>query len=147
VRLTERYLHSDPVGAAEVNQMGEAIDRELSSLVERGMRVNSLVTVVGIAGTFTTLAAIEKKLAQYSHSQVHGGILTINEVCRQIRLLQEKTIAERKRIVGLEPKRADVIFAGAYLLERIMTLWQIDKVVVGDQGVRYGLLYETARPL
>jgi exopolyphosphatase/guanosine-5'-triphosphate,3'-diphosphate pyrophosphatase len=144
VRLTERYLHNDPVRAAEVELMDEAIERELSSLAERGIRVHSLVTLVGIAGTFTTLAAIEKKLERYSHSQVHGEILTADAVRRQCRLLQAKTIAERKRIVGLEPKRADVIFAGAYLLKRIMALWQIDKVVVSDQGVRYGLLYENA---
>src|SRR5918992_2814794 len=144
VWLTERFLHSDPVCKAEVDLMGEAIERQLSSLAAHGMRVNSLVTLVGIAGTFTTLAAIEKKLERYSHSQIHGEILTVDAVRRQCQLLQEKTIAERKRIVGLEPKRADVIFAGAYLLERIMALWQIDKVIVSNQGVRYGLLYETA---
>jgi exopolyphosphatase/guanosine-5'-triphosphate,3'-diphosphate pyrophosphatase len=109
------------------------------------MRASATVTLVGIAATFTTLAAIEKKLARYSHSQVHGSILTLDEISRQIRLLQEQTIAERKRIVGLEPKRADVIFAGAYLIERIMTFWHADSVIVSDQGVRYGLLHEAAR--
>jgi exopolyphosphatase/guanosine-5'-triphosphate,3'-diphosphate pyrophosphatase len=147
VRLTERYLPSDPVRPEEVGQMTAAIDRELSLLAEHGMAANATVTVVGIAGTFTTLAAIEKKLERYSRSQVHGATLTLAQVRRQIFLLQEKTIAERKRIVGLEPKRADVIFAGAYLLERIMTFWHSDRVVVSDQGVRYGLLHEAAGPL
>src|SRR6266508_1758464 len=147
VRLTERYLPGDPVRREEVLHMTEAIDRELSLLAERGMRASATVTLVGIAATFTTLAAIEKKLAQYSHSQVHGSILTLDEVRRQIRLLQEQTIAERKRIVGLEPKRADVIFAGACLIERIMTFWHADRVIVSDQGVRYGLLHEAARLL
>jgi exopolyphosphatase/guanosine-5'-triphosphate,3'-diphosphate pyrophosphatase len=144
VRLTERYLHSDPVGADEVDQMTEAIDREMSVAAERGIRAKSVVTLVGIAGTFTTLAAIEKKLERYSHSQVHGAILTIDEVRRQICVLQQSTIAERKRIIGLEPKRADVIFAGACLIDRIMRLWQRDTVIVSDQGVRYGLLHEAA---
>jgi exopolyphosphatase / guanosine-5'-triphosphate,3'-diphosphate pyrophosphatase len=147
VRLTERYLHGDPVRREEVLHMTEAIDRELSLLTERGMRASATVTLVGIAATFTTLAAIEKKLAQYSHSQVHGSILTLDEIRRQIRLLQEQTVAERKRIVGLEPKRADVIFAGACLIERIMTFWRADRVIVSDQGVRYGLLHEAARRL
>jgi exopolyphosphatase/guanosine-5'-triphosphate,3'-diphosphate pyrophosphatase len=147
VRLTERYLPSDPVRPEEVGQMTAAIDRELSLLAEHGIAAKATVTVVGIAGTFTTLAAIEKKLARYSRSQVHGATLTLAEVRRQIFLLQDKTIAERKRIVGLEPKRADVIFAGAYLLERIMTFWHSDRVVVSDQGVRYGLLHEAAAPL
>jgi exopolyphosphatase / guanosine-5'-triphosphate,3'-diphosphate pyrophosphatase len=147
VRLTERYLHSDPVQPEEVFEMTEAIDRELSLVEERGVRADSTVTLVGIAGTFTTLAAMEKKLERYSHSQVHGSALTLEEVRRQILTLREKTIAERKRIVGLEPKRADVIFAGASLLERIMTSWQTQTVIVSDQGVRYGLLHEAARSL
>jgi exopolyphosphatase / guanosine-5'-triphosphate,3'-diphosphate pyrophosphatase len=144
VRLTERYLHSDPVGADEVAQMTEAIDRKMSLAAERGMRAKSTVTLVGIAGTFTTLAAIEKKLERYSHNQVHGAILTADEVRRQIGVLQQSTIAERKHIIGLEAKRADVIFAGACLIDRIMRLWQSDTVIVSDQGVRYGLLHEAA---
>ncbi len=144
VRLTERYLHSDPVGADEVDQMTAAIDREMSLAAERGIRAKSAVTLVGIAGTFTTLAAIEKKLERYSHSQVHGAILTADEVRRQIGVLQQSTIAERKRMIGLEPKRADVIFAGACLIDRIMRLWQSDTVIVSDQGVRFGLLHEAA---
>ena len=105
------------------------------------------LALVGIAGTFTTLAAIEKRLARYSHSQVHGSVLTLAEVKRQVALLQEKSIAQRRQIVGLEPKRADVIFAGAYLIEKIMERFGASQVVVSDQGVRYGLLHEAAKTL
>jgi exopolyphosphatase/guanosine-5'-triphosphate,3'-diphosphate pyrophosphatase len=66
----------------------------------------------------------------------------IADVRRQVRMFQEKSIAQRKQIVGLEPKRADVILAGACLIERIMTLFHSAAVVVSDQGVRYGLLHE-----
>jgi exopolyphosphatase/guanosine-5'-triphosphate,3'-diphosphate pyrophosphatase len=59
-----------------------------------------------------------------------------------VALFQGKTIAERKAITGLEPKRADVILAGASLIERIMTLFHSERVIVSDQGVRYGLLHE-----
>ena len=69
------------------------------------------------------------------------------QVHRQSRMLQQKSIAERKRLVGLEPKRADVIFAGAYLIESIMTRFHADAVIVSDQGVRYGLLHEAAKAL
>ena len=56
-------------------------------------------------------------------------------------------MAERRQLAGLEPQRADVIFAGACLLERIMDRYQADRIIVSDQGVRYGLLHEAARPL
>ena len=64
------------------------------------------------------------------------------DMWRQVRLFHDKTVTERKKIPGLEPKRADVILAGACLIERIMTSFHAEEVIVSDQGVRYGLLYE-----
>ncbi len=142
VRLTERFLHSDPVGEAECASMVTAIDRQLILLRERFNVAGPGLTLVGIAGTFTTLAAVERRLMRYSHSAVHGASLTLNEVRRQVRLFQSKTIAERKGIPGLEAKRADVILAGTYLTERIMTNFGAERITVSDQGVRYGLLHE-----
>jgi len=142
VRLTERLLRSDPVKPEEYEGMVALIDRELAPLRECWRESGSSLTLVGIAGTFTTLAAVEKKLTRYSHSEVHGSRLTLAEVRRQARLFRDKTIAERKNIPGMEPKRADVILAGACLIERIMTFFHTQDVIVSDQGVRYGLLYE-----
>ena len=147
VRLTERYLHGDPVHAEECAAMAAAVDIALTPIAAAFSSHGSSLALVGIAGTFTTLAAIEKKLARYSHSQVHGSVLAFTEVKRQVALLQEKSIAQRQQIVGLEPKRADVIFAGAYLLEKIMVRFGASQVVVSDQGVRYGLLHEAAKNL
>ena len=144
VRLTERFLHSDPVRADEVKQMIAAIERELASLSRCGIQPDDSVVIVGTAATFTTLVAMAKKLERYSHSAVHGSSLSLDVVRDHVRRLQEKSLAERKRIAGLEPKRADVIFAGACLIERLMSVWQHDKVIVSDQGVRYGLLHEAA---
>jgi exopolyphosphatase/guanosine-5'-triphosphate,3'-diphosphate pyrophosphatase len=145
VRLTEQFLHSDPVRGEECEKMIRVIDQELAGLVNQWQTHNSALTLVGIAGTFTTLAAVEKKLLRYSHSEFHGRALTVAEVRRQVELFRSRTIAARKAIPGLEPKRADVILAGACLIERIMTLIDAEQVVVSDQGVRYGLLHERLR--
>lgn len=142
VRLTEQFLHSDPVQTEECEKMAVAIERELAPLPNQWLKDSSILTLVGIAGTFTTLSAVEKKLVCYVHGEVHGSRLTLSEVRRQVALFQGKTIAERKAIPGLEPKRADVILAGACLIERIMTLFHSERVIVSDQGVRYGLLHE-----
>jgi exopolyphosphatase/guanosine-5'-triphosphate,3'-diphosphate pyrophosphatase len=147
VRLTERFLHSDPVRAEETTAMVQAIDSELAPLRGRWPDAAAPLTVVGIAATFTTLVAIEKKLERYSHHQVHGSVLKLGEVRRQIKMFAAKTIAERQRIVGLEAKRADVIFAGACLMERILVLVGAVQTIVSDQGVRYGLLHEKLRRL
>ena len=145
VRLTERFLHSDPVRGDEVAAMLATIDCELAPVIASFASANAALTLVGIAGSFTTVAAIEKRLVNYSHSEVHGSRLNLGEVRRQIQLFREKTIEERKQIVGLEAKRADVIFAGACLIERIMASFQAESVIVSDQGVRYGLLHERAQ--
>lgn len=142
VRLTERFFHSDPVREEEVAEAVAVIDRETNSLLARWDKEYCFAVMVGIAGTFTTLAAIEKGLERYSHSEVHGSLLGRAEVQRQIALFKGKTIAERKKIPGLEPKRADVILAGALLIDRIMALFRVEQVLVSDQGIRYGLLYE-----
>jgi exopolyphosphatase / guanosine-5'-triphosphate,3'-diphosphate pyrophosphatase len=142
VRLTEQFLHSDPVQTGECEKMVVAIEKELRQLPDQWLKDSSILTLVGIAGTFTTLSAVEKKLVCYTHGEVHGSRLTLTEVRRQVALFQGKTIAERKAIPGLEPKRADVILAGASLIERIMTLFHSERVIVSDQGVRYGLLHE-----
>jgi exopolyphosphatase/guanosine-5'-triphosphate,3'-diphosphate pyrophosphatase len=147
VRLTERYLHSDPVSTEEVAAMSLAAEAQLAGVADEIAAQTGSLTLVGIAGTFTTLAAVEQKLVRYSHSQVHGSVLTLTEVKRQVAMLQERSIAERKQIIGLEPKRADVIFAGAYLIERIMDHFGARQVVVSDQGVRYGLLHAAANSL
>ncbi len=121
------------------------IDRELEKLA--AWRIEEAVfTMVGIAGTFTTLAAVEKGLVRYSHSQVHGSLLSRSEVQRQIELFQSKTIAQRKKIPGLEPMRADVILAGALIIDRVMGLFRVGEVTVSDQGIRYGLVYERLDP-
>ncbi|MSP38328.1 MAG: Ppx/GppA family phosphatase [Deltaproteobacteria bacterium] len=147
VRLTERFLHTDPVGADEIVSMNRAIDRQLMPLLARYGNWQTPPTLVGIAGTFTTLSSVEKQMARYVHAEVHGCRLSLAEVRRQIGLFSECTLAERQRIVGLEAKRADVILAGACLIERILILLGSDSVVVSDQGVRYGLLHERAQSL
>lgn len=143
VRLTERLFHSDPVREEECARLTKAVDDELQKVLLDWARETTFGLTVGIAGTFTTLAAVEKGLKQYSHSEVHGSCLTRTAVQRQIALFKRKTLAERREIPGLEPKRADVILAGALLIDRIMALFRMEQLVVSDQGIRYGLLYES----
>jgi exopolyphosphatase/guanosine-5'-triphosphate,3'-diphosphate pyrophosphatase len=142
VRLTERYLHSDPVTPDECRVMASAIERALTVLDTHRLEADPGLAMIGIAATFTTMVAVEKNLAQYSHNEVHGSELSLDEVRRQIRLYQTMTIAERKTVRGLHPMRADVILAGAYLVEKIMMRFGTRGIIVSDQGVRYGLLYE-----
>lgn len=142
VRFTERFLPSDPVRDEECERLIQAIDHGLERSLPGEERDVHFSLMVGVGGTFTTLAAIAKGLVRYAHSEVHGSYLGREEIQRQIGLFKDKTIAERKGIPGLEPERADVILAGALLIDRIMARFRIPRVMVSDQGIRYGLLYE-----
>lgn len=147
VRLTERFLHSDPVEEVQFARMTKAIDEALDSLGQRWSRAAAAPAMAGVGGTFTTLAAVEKKLLSYSHSEVHGCCLSLKEVRRQVQLFKAEAVAERKKIPGLEAERADVILAGACLIERTMARFNVETVIVSDQGVRYGLLHERLEAL
>ncbi len=142
VRLTERFVRSDPVTEAEYGRMLKHMAEEVRRLREGWPEDLGSLSLVGIAGTFTTLAAVEKGLIQYSHGEVHGSLLTLAEVARQITIYRQKSVAERRLIPGLEPMRADVILAGASLVKIIMEAFRVRQLVVSDQGIRYGLLYE-----
>jgi exopolyphosphatase/guanosine-5'-triphosphate,3'-diphosphate pyrophosphatase len=142
VRLTEQFLHSDPVRKEECEKMIGVIEKELARLPDQWFKDGPALRLVGIAGTFTTLSAVERELLRYAHAEVHGSRLTLSEVRRQVALFQNKTIEERKAIPGLDPRRADVMVAGSILIERIMAAFHSERVIVSDQGVRYGLLHE-----
>ena len=142
VRLTERFFHSDPVGGEECDQLAKAITEETEGLKFQWKVQQPFQAMVGVAGTFTTLAAVKKRLLSYSSATVHGSSLSRDEIRRQIRLYKSKTVTERRAIPGLDPRRADGILAGSILADRIMEIFCLERVVVSDQGVRYGLLYE-----
>ena len=139
VRLTERIVHNDPPTAREAADLRLVIHDALQDL---GWDFTPDV-MVGIAGTVTTVCAVALGLAAYDPKIVHGNHLSHDDVIAAIAKFGAMPLTERKRLPGLEAARADVIFAGAAILERIMGHFHLAEVVVSDQGVRWGLLWRT----
>jgi exopolyphosphatase / guanosine-5'-triphosphate,3'-diphosphate pyrophosphatase len=137
VRLTERCIRSDPPSPADVAALHAAIDGALDSL---GWEFQPRVTV-GIAGTVTTICAVLLGMTTYDAGAVHGRVLTRADVERASAMFGARALAERRKLPGLVEGRADVIFAGTAILERAMTRFGADRVVVSDQGVRWGLVW------
>jgi exopolyphosphatase / guanosine-5'-triphosphate,3'-diphosphate pyrophosphatase len=144
VRLTERAQPPDPPDAPALARL-RALAAE--ALAAAGVPLGAdpegdRGTLVGVAGTVTTLAAVEKRLPVYDAAVVHGAELSYAALARLYERLGALTVAERAALPGMEPKRADVIVAGCAVLLEAMRALGFAAVTVSDRGVRWGLLYD-----
>jgi exopolyphosphatase / guanosine-5'-triphosphate,3'-diphosphate pyrophosphatase len=137
-RLTERYGLGGVVSEDVVREAQAAIAAEFTRLD----KIASPDALVGIGGAVTNLAAVKHELAAYDPEIVQGTVLDAGEVDRQIELYRTRTAGERRGIVGLQPKRAEVILAGACVVRTVLTKLRRDSLVVSDRGLRHGLLAE-----
>jgi len=138
VRLTEKHVRSDPATASEL----DAITGAVSSLLAQVPFPSGPVTLIGIAGTVTTLAAMSLDMSSYDPAIVHGHRMGLAALDHQIARLLKANQAERETMAGLDPKRADVILAGAVLLRCIANRAGATEILVSDRGIRWGLFYE-----
>ena len=95
-----------------------------------------------MGGAVTNLAAVKHELATYDPEVVQGAVLDRAEIDRQIELYRTRTSEQRRSIVGLQPKRADVILAGACIVRTVLAKLGCDALTVSDRGLRHGLLEE-----
>ena len=140
VRLTERHIRNDPAAAAEV----AAVTDEATRLLAGVPFPAPPLALIGTAGTVTTLAAMSLGLGSYDPDLVHGHRLSLAALDQQLARLATSTQPERERMAGLDPRRADVILAGACILRQIAGAAQAVEILVSDRGIRWGLLYEKA---
>jgi exopolyphosphatase/guanosine-5'-triphosphate,3'-diphosphate pyrophosphatase len=138
VRFTEDY-HLDGIVSAEQLQAAlDAIGKDLSRLDGK----SSPEELVGMGGAITNIAAVKHQLAKYDPDVIQGSVLECAEIDRQIELYRTKSLEDRRSIVGLQPKRADVILAGACIVKTVMDKLHKDKLSVSDRGLRHGLLID-----
>lgn len=135
VRLTERHVKHDPPTQDELQTIREAA-REVFASVPA---FDADHPPVGIAGTMTTLAAVSLAMTPYDGARVHGMTMPAEEIERVVRQLASVPLAERSKLPGLEPKRADVIVAGGLIALAYLEQVQQYAVIISDRGVRWGL--------
>ena len=138
VRLTERFVAHDPPAAEEQARIYDTVRNQLSALGWNDFRSACLV---GVAGTVTTVAAVAMGLHKQDHSTVHGQRLARDQVAETTRSFFSLTVEQRRRLPGMIEGRADVICAGAAILDSATQFFHADSVIVSDQGVRWGLVY------
>lgn len=138
VRFTEDYGLSGVVSPEQLQAALAAISADLSRLDGRP----SPDALVGMGGANTNLAAVKHKMAKYDPDVIQGSVLERAEVERQIELYRTSALEDRRKIVGLQPKRADVILAGACIVKTVMDKLKQDKMSISDRGLRHGLLID-----
>jgi exopolyphosphatase/guanosine-5'-triphosphate,3'-diphosphate pyrophosphatase len=137
-RYTERFNLQKPVSAAVVEAAMAAIFADLTALDGRP----APDALVAMGGAVTNMTAVSLRLAEYDATRVQGAVLTEEEIDRQIEIYRERDAEARRRIVGLQPARADVILAGACIVRVIMRKLGKSRLTVSDRGLRHGVLLE-----
>lgn len=138
VQPTEEYLLSNPVTESELEEMLT----NMKIFFKENIPEKKANILIGIGGTVTSMGAVMHKMLKYDPDIIQGSQLTLAEVNKQITMYQRKTIEERKEIPGLQPKRADVILAGAGIIKTIMDIFKIDSFTISDRGLRHGLMFD-----
>jgi len=137
VKLTELFVKHDPPARAELEGLACFV-REL--LPGKGTWADC--TVVGMAGTMTTLAAMILGLEGFRKERIHGLSISLSTLDEWVGRLSGMSIAERRALPGIEPGREDLLLQGMILMREIVASLGTDSFVVSTYGARYGVLYE-----
>jgi len=139
VRLTEQWLHGDPPTAQELSQAISVTNVHLEDLVRLAPEVKEARTVVLVAGTALTVAAVEIGLQEWDRGAVHGFRLTRAAAEDVFRTLATESLEDRKHNPGLDPARADVIVGGCCVLVAVLRFLDLDGAVVSDSDLLDGI--------
>jgi exopolyphosphatase/guanosine-5'-triphosphate,3'-diphosphate pyrophosphatase len=136
VRLTERFLLSDPPTRAELVAAAGYVGVGLPTYEGRN--------AIGVAGTVTTLATLDLGLVEYDPERTHGHRMSRSAVEEQLRRLASLPLAERARVPGVEPGRAEVIVAGIVILGEIMDAYGLLEIEVSERDILHGAAFAAA---
>jgi exopolyphosphatase/guanosine-5'-triphosphate,3'-diphosphate pyrophosphatase len=137
-RFSERFELERSVEPGRLDEVLGAIAEDLSRLDGRP----SPQAMVGMGGAITNMTAVSLGLAEYDPDRVQGSVLERAEVDRQVELYRSRDAEGRRAIVGLQPKRAEVILAGACIVRTVMDKLGMTSLTVSDRGLRHGVLLD-----
>lgn len=129
VRATEKFFSQENYSKENIEKCKKWVKENIREIIKIK---NEEFKTVGVAGTATTQISVKKEMKIYDSQQVHMSEITVEELERNLKLFISKNIEERKEIIGLEPKRADVIIAGTIILITILKELNKGKIVVSE---------------
>ena len=141
VRLNERHLADDPPSAEQVAAATADVDEALDSCT---VDVSRASAVVGVAGTVTTVAASVLDLERYDHAVIHHAVLRTDAVQGEVARLLAMTVEQRRALPFMHPGRADVIGAGALILDRVLRRTPVASLLVSEHDILDGIAWSLA---
>jgi exopolyphosphatase / guanosine-5'-triphosphate,3'-diphosphate pyrophosphatase len=142
VRHTERHLHHDPPAAAELAALAADVRRSLAAQVPADVR-RGAGEAVAVAGTATSLAAIDLALEPYDAERVEGHRLAVARLLELRDRLAALPLAERRAVTGLHPDRAPTIVAGCVILLEALDAFGLERVEVSERDILWGVALES----
>ena len=137
VSFSEKYFKNDPPTYKDLS----SAKKELSKIILPLSSQPQNSVVIGVAGTVTTLKAVEMKMENYDHSFIHGKELTLNSIIKLGNLFLSMPNLKRAKLKGLPSERSDIIPMGVIILEAILRKINRQSIIISDHGLRWGLIY------
>jgi exopolyphosphatase/guanosine-5'-triphosphate,3'-diphosphate pyrophosphatase len=140
VRYTERYTNSDPISNKDFRALKQAAAKTFGNI--DWLQAAPGRVLVGVGGTVRNLARIDQKRRRYPLERLHGYVMTRKSLDSIVDMLRKKDLPARQSVSGLNSSRADVIVAGAVILQQVMHQANFEEILISGQGLREGLFYE-----
>jgi exopolyphosphatase / guanosine-5'-triphosphate,3'-diphosphate pyrophosphatase len=144
VRLTERFLASDPPTAGEIESARRFVTTLIGRAVEQEPVLAAGQALVGLAGTVACLASVDQGVDEYDRDRVHHYVLTLDRVEQMLGRLSSLTAAQRRLVPGVEAARADVIVGGTIVLDEIMRRFAFEECLTSEADILDGLVLSLA---
>jgi len=138
VRLHERHLHTDPPTRTEIEAAIADIDAALDA---NPVQPGDAASVVGVAGTICTVAAGVLDLPAYDRTRIDQSVLGVTEIEAYVERLLAMPVADRLALPYMHPGRADVIGAGALILDRILRRLAVDRIIASESDILQGIAW------
>lgn len=139
LRITEKFLTKDPINDKEFEDAKTYIESIIMKTIDKISNLN-ITKVVGIGGTITSLSAIHQDLKVYDTNKIHKSVILDKDIEKILSNLKKLTVKEKRNLNGLQPKRADIITAGALILNIIIKKLEIKDITVSEFDNLEGLI-------
>lgn len=144
VRQSERHLTGDPPPPHELQRLADDARATIEAGAPPAVRAEA-TSAIAVAGTATSLAAIDQQLEPYDPARVHGYVLERGEVELMLARLAQMNLDERRAVPGLHPDRAPTIVAGVAILLEVLQVFGLERVEVSEHDILHGIAIERAQ--